>query len=339
MRLVIDSINENNGLTLNEIFFLDKCFQLMVNDHPEQQWIFEPFAKTKGLISLLPVGIKKTLVLRKLKPDVLITSVEMHGTFPSKYRQLFFYNQYFEKRRRGKEEPGKNSMLVTTSAALKKKISTSFRLDESRIWNIPSAPADDISLADWSEKLNVKEKYSDGREFFLCFKEIGRDTKWEEVLKAFSIFKKWQQSSFKLIVAGGIEPGFIEEFDERLASYKYRADVKILDPQEEDIHRILPSAFGIVCGDEDYTGVHMLNAFQAEVPVISSPVNVFDETVGGAFLPAMPLADELSRQLINLYRDERLRETLVEKGREVLKNFSWKHTVEIWQKCIEECIK
>jgi glycosyltransferase involved in cell wall biosynthesis len=83
----------------------------------------------------------------------------------------------------------------------------------------------------------------------------------------------------------------------------------------------------------------MLNAFQAEVPAISSPAHVFDETVGGAFLPAVPLTDELSRQLINLYRDERLRETLVEKGREVLKNFSWKRTVEIWYQCIEEVTK
>jgi hypothetical protein len=76
------------------------------------------------------------------------------------------------KKVRGKEERGENAILVTTSAALKKKISATFRVDESRIWNIPAAPADDISLADWSEKLNVKEKYSDGRNSFFALKKL-----------------------------------------------------------------------------------------------------------------------------------------------------------------------
>ena len=74
----------------------------------------------------------------------------------------------------------------------------------------------------------------------------------------------------------------------------------------------------------------MLNAFQAEVPVISSPNDLFDEELSGAFLPAIALADELSRQLINLYRDERLRDTLIEKGREKIKQFSWVQTVNRW---------
>ena len=109
----------------------------------------------------------------------------------------------------------------------------------------------------------------------------------------------------------------------------------ILDPTKDDIERILSCAFGLICADADYTGINMLNGFKVEVPVISSPVQVFDEEVSGAFLPALPQADELSRQLINLYRDEHLRDILIEKGKRMAENYSWESSILKWNNCIK----
>ncbi len=337
MRIVVHSLNEHYGLTLNEIYFLDKCFQLVVQDHPDHEWIFDALAETKGLISLLPLGIKKSLVIKKLDPAVIITQPESKIESRGKYCQLLFWNQYFNSKEKPVLKLPARSFIVTTSEALKKKILISVKVNASQVIIIPSAPADDVSLADWSEKLTIKEKYADGREYFLCFKEIDRHTKWEEILKAFSIFKKWQQSSFKLLIVGRVSPDFRDEFGQKLASYKYRVDVRLLDPVKEDINRILPVAFGLICADEEHTGLNILNAFQAEVPVISSPDDLFDEKVSGAFLPALMSADELSRQLINLYRDEQLREALVEKGRALVANYSWARTTGQWYDCIRNC--
>jgi glycosyltransferase involved in cell wall biosynthesis len=334
MRVVIDISNKKYRLTINEIFFLDKCFQLLLNNYPEHEWILNPFEETKGIISILPMGIKKSLLLGKLNSPLLITTGEAYKNSNRNSKQIFFYNQAFESYKKESGNLQHPELIITSSEVLRKKIIGTYQLNESKVRVIPAAPAEDISVADWSEKLSVKDRYSDGREFFLCFRQIGRTTHWEEILKAFSIFKKWQQSSFRLLVVAEIEPDYKEEFNEKFASYKYRADVKILDPKEDDINRIIPVAFGLISADADYTGLNLLNGFNAEVPVICSPVELFDEEVSGAFLPAISTADELSRQLINLYRDEQLRELLIEKGKQMLSKYSWEQSAEKWTECM-----
>jgi len=330
MRIAIDVSNKEYGLTPNEILYLDKCFQLLLSHHPEHEWIFDPFRETKGVISLLPVGIKKSMILDKLNLHALITAGRPLKKPGTKFRRLFFLNQQSEFNKKNGDVLQQQDLIITTSEVLKKRISKTHSIEDARIKVIAAAPSEDISLADWSEKLAVKDRYADGREFFLCFKQIGPASQWEEVLKAFSIFKKWQQSSFRLLMAGKVEDGYREEFTEKFGSYKYRNDVKVLDPDEEDIDRALSTAFGLISADSDYTGLNLLNGFMAEVPVISSPQELFDEEVSGAFLPAIPLADELSRQLINLYRDEQLRDALVQKGKTYIEKFSWKKSEDMW---------
>ncbi len=334
MHIVIDFSNNQYRLTPNEIFFLDKCFQLLVKEQSEHKWTLEPFAETKGIISLLPLGIKKSIVLNRLNAQLFITSGEVYKKDTPGLNEIFFFNQGYEKYGNEKKTLRYPALIVTISDTLRKKIIDNYSLQDSKVVVIPAAPSDYITVADWSEKLQVKDKYADGREFFFCFKQIGPDTQWEEILKAFSIFKKWQQSSFRIIIAGKIASGYADVFKEKLGSYKFRSDVKIVDPGKEDIERILPSAFGMICADADYTGIGMLNGFKVEVPVISSPVDLFDEEVSGAFLPAIPQADELSRQLINLYRDERMREILIEKGKQLAEKFSWEKSVQKWNECI-----
>jgi len=335
MRIVINFSNNQYRLTPNEIFFLDKCFQLLVKEQSEHKWIPEPFAETKGAISLLPVGIKKSIILDKLNAELLITTGEVYKKKSAALNQIFFFNQSYESYTKDKNLLQYPSIIITTSFTQKKKIIETFAVDEHKVQVIPAAASEDIMLADWSEKLSVKDKYADGREFFFCFKNIGPNTQWEEILKAFSIFKKWQQSSLHLLIAGNVPPDYIDTFNEKFNSYKYRSDVKILDPAKDDIERILSCAFGLICAEADYTGIHMLNGFKAEVPVISSPVHVFDEEVSGAFLPALPRADELSRQLINLYRDEQMRDILIEKGKRMAENYSWETSIKKWNDCIE----
>jgi len=335
MRIVIDFSNYQYKLTPNEIFFLDKCFQLLVKEQSEHTWMPEPFAETKGVISLLPVGIKKSVLLDKLNAQILITTGEVYKKKSVALNQIFFLNQSYESYSKEKKFLQYPSVIVTTSPTQKKKIIKDFAVDGDRVQVVPAAPSEDITLADWSEKLSVKDKYADGREFFLCFKNIGPHTQWEEILKAFSIFKKWQQSSFRLLIVSEIPPDYSDTFNEKFNSYKYRNDVKILDPAKEDIERILSCAFGLICAEPDYTGIHMLNGFKVEVPVISSPIDVFDEEVSGAFLPALPQADELSRQLINLYRDEQMRDILIEKGKVLVQKYTWEESVHKWIEIID----
>src|SRR4051812_19506364 len=333
MRILIDSFNQQSVLTLNEIFFLDKCFQLLMKDHPEHEWIYGFDVETKGLNSLLPVGIKKRIAFNKIQPDVFVTTA---GWKSENYRcknEIIFYNQQFHLDKNSARVFKSARTIVITAEELKQQMKPAMNPETDRIKLIHAAPSKDISVADWSEKLSIKTRYSDGRDFFLCYSNINKSSKWEELLKAFSIFKKWQQSSFQLLMAAEIDENFREEFEQRLASYKYRSDVKIIDRHVEDVDRIMPSAFAVACAKKDLTGLCMLNAFKAEVPVIGSPNDLFDDEISGSVLPAIISADELSRQLINIYRDERMREIIIEKGKQSALQYSWENTTARWYEC------
>src|SRR5215831_1613710 len=95
MRIFIDTQPSSIGLTLNETLFLDKCFQLLMDHYPNHQWFIDVEEKTNGIISLLPVGIKKKMQLKKYQPDVLI-SASSNVVIQAAYKQIVFINQQFE---------------------------------------------------------------------------------------------------------------------------------------------------------------------------------------------------------------------------------------------------
>src|SRR6476620_6710817 len=112
MRILIDTQHSQSRLTLNEIFYLDKSFQLLMNDYTQYQWMVETEGTTKGIISLLPVGIKKSLAWRKLKPDVLI-SAGGDLSIQKSFKQIIFFNQQFDATKHPRIELDANHIAVT----------------------------------------------------------------------------------------------------------------------------------------------------------------------------------------------------------------------------------
>src|SRR5947209_20204361 len=165
MRIFIDTKELKFGLTLNEIFYLDKCFQLLINRHPNHQWLNDVEEKTTGIISLLPVGIKKAWHIRKYRPDLLI-SASPNFDFQPSLKQIVFINEHFLSRKKKKIHLDAWHVAVTTSAALKKNAVEQNQSNEAYIHFIPGAAEEEFSPADWSQKLYMKEKYTDGRDFF-----------------------------------------------------------------------------------------------------------------------------------------------------------------------------
>ena len=334
MRIAIDLLNGNSNLSGNEKVFLTKSFHLLAAEHPEHEWVYVPSIQTQALSALLPMGIKKSLQLRKLRSDVLISDYALKKKLPGCSQIIFFCGQDFAFNKWNDKINIEAEFIITTSDFLKKKLISEKNISENKIKVINGAPDEQVLKIDWGEKLSIKEKQAEGKEFFLCYLELGPATNWETLLKAFSIFKKWQQTSVQLLIAGRIESNYEDEFAQKIESYKYKSDVKLLDPFGNELLHLLQAAYALVLPGLDATGLNILNAFRAEVPVITSGDNIFHEAVSGAFLPAIFSVDELSRQMINLYRDERLRDNLVEKGKEILAGFSWAATSANWYDCL-----
>lgn len=154
------------------------------------------------------------------------------------------------------------------------------------------------------------------------------------LLKAFSLFKKWQKSNMKLLVAGRMAWQY-EDLLEKIKTYKYREDLVLLGALEEaQLTRITASAYALVYPSffEGF-GMPIVEAMQSGVPVIASNTSSMPELGSDAALYADPNdPDAMAKQMLLLYKDEKLRNFQIEKGLDRAQDFNWDKTAQgVWE--------
>jgi glycosyltransferase involved in cell wall biosynthesis len=151
------------------------------------------------------------------------------------------------------------------------------------------------------------------------------------LLKAFSLFKKWQNSNMQLLVAGRLAWQY-EDLIEKLKTYKYREDVVMLNyVSDEQLAKITASAYALVYPSlfEGF-GLPIIEAMQAGTPVICSDTSSMPEASADAALFADPNSpDAIAKQMLAIYKDESLRDELVQKGKRRAAEFSWDTTADL----------
>jgi len=96
----------------------------------------------------------------------------------------------------------KAKTVLTVSKFSKRDILEHYRVDPDKISVVQPAARNHFRPLGWEEKESVKAGYADGREYFLFVGGIHPRKNLLNLLKAFSLFKKWQKSNMKLLVAG-----------------------------------------------------------------------------------------------------------------------------------------
>lgn len=182
-------------------------------------------------------------------------------------------------------------------------------------------------------KQGIKEQYAEGKEYFLVDVAGATDAQRVDLLKAFSLFKKRQLSNMQLVLCGGHSgPG--HDFSSRLESYKYRRDVhRVEELPEAERMRLLGAAYGFVfLFPGDSLGIPVMDAWRAGVPVITAAAGYLPEMAGEGVLYARPGDPaSLAGQLMSLYKDERLRGDLIEKGKDRAGSFSGERSAaQVW---------
>ena len=188
------------------------------------------------------------------------------------------------------------------------------------------------------EREAIKHQYTGGAEYFMYGGAIHPRKNLITLLKAFSLFKKRQQTGMKLVIAGRLAWHF-SSFLESLKSYKYRKDVILTGylPNDE-FSRLTAAAYAMVYPSlfEGF-GLPVIEAMRAEVPVITSSGTAMEEIAGDAALFANPHEQQsIASQMMLLYKDEQLRKQLIEKGRKRSLDFSWdKAAIKFWDVLME----
>lgn len=163
----------------------------------------------------------------------------------------------------------------------------------------------------WAAEESIKTQYTAGRSFFLYLGTLGESGGLVELLKAFSIFKKWQQSNMQLVLTGypGRETGALAE---KLESYKYRQDVVLLErlPLEE-VARLVAAAYALVYPSTSGfpLACHVATQWGKALIAADSSINRATAAIAEWIAPGT-ISDGFSKAMIEVYRDEQKLKTL-----------------------------
>ena len=355
--------------------FIYETFKRITKNNPEHQFIFifdRPYeehfilgenvkavvtrpAARHPLLWKIWYDISVPAVLRKHKADIFV-SCDGFCSLRTKVQQclvvhdlaflhypsfnikshLLFYKRYMPAFLR------KATFIATVSEFSKRDIMLQYKTQAAKIDIVYNGVKEIFQPLKEEVKVATKNKYTEGKEYFVYAGSIHPRKNLMKLLKAFSVFKKRQQTNMKLVLAGRLAWKY-ESFKENLKSYKYRNDVIMTGytPQKELVN-IIGSAYGMVYPSlfEGF-GVPVLEAMQCDVPVITSVNSAMQEIAKDAALFVDPEnSADIAEKMMMLYKDEKLRKELIEKGKKVACKYDWDKTAELlWQTILKTADK
>ena len=250
-----------------------------------------------------------------------------------KKTELFFYKRYFKKFLQ------KANNIITVSGFLKNIISEKYAVKEEKLAVVHSAVKEIFSPLSENEKDGIKNKYTGGKNYFIYAGDIHPKKNLINLLKAFSGFKKRQKSNWKLVLLGKLDKNY-KSFGESIKTYKYRDEVIILTGQLEEKEKanLLGSAYAFIYPPvKEGFGLAVPEAINCQVPVITSPGSAMQEIAGDAALYADPNDHkDIADKMMLLYKDESLRNSLVQKGKLIAAQYSWDKAADLfWQSILK----
>jgi glycosyltransferase involved in cell wall biosynthesis len=252
----------------------------------------------------------------------------LHHPGDNKWLSAKYYNHFFPKFAQA------GSRIATVSEHSKKDISMNYHIDPAKIDVVFNGINAFFKPIGEDVRTRTKTKFSEGKDYFVFVGSLHPRKNIPNLVKAFTLFKKESGSDMKLLLAG---PGFWGMKDIRSAIMQSACSNDIISTErlsDNDLADVLGSATALtfVPYYEGF-GIPLIEAMQAEVPVITSNVTSMPEVAGEAALLVNPLDPvEIKNAMLRVYHDKELCLSLVKKGRIRREVFSWDRTsVLLWE--------
>lgn len=189
-------------------------------------------------------------------------------------------------------------------------------------------------------KNKVKQKYSQGCDYFLFVGALHPRKNIARLFQAFDKFKQSQTSDIKLLIVGE-KYYWTSEIKRTYLNMQNKKDVVFTGHlSTEELTGVTGTALALtyVPYFEGF-GIPLLEAMSCDVPVITSNITSMPEIAAGAALLVDPFSvDAIATAMLQLAQDEELRIQLIEKGRKRKQDFSWDKTAEALWKSIERAV-
>lgn len=224
--------------------------------------------------------------------------------------------------------------IITVSEFSKQDIVQNYHIHADKIDVVYNAAHRNYKKMEENEKKEVKNKYSNGEEYFLYVSALHPRKNVKRLLEAFDKVKENSGSPIKLVLVG---PHYFKnnEMEKVYQKMKFKNDVIFSGRLNvEDLSQVMGAAFCLtyISYFEGF-GIPLVEAMQCEVPVIGSDVTSIPEVTTDAALMVNPFSvDSISDGMLQILKNPELRNELVEKGKERCAYFSWDKTAELtWQ--------
>jgi len=310
--------------------FISNTFKLISSQHPDHIFLFiidkhfkPPIAqnvivennKQPSLLSAIGLSNKTASVLKKYDSSVLVTS----KPFKTKVPLCFFVEE-----KMNLKYVKLSKVIIAASTIQKKEIVEKYKITESKIEVIYKPVNEAYHSINFDEREKIKETFAGGNEFFIAKITDGvskpQSADLLMLLKAFSKFKKMQKSNMHLLIVSS--EIIDEEFKEALRLYKFNTEVTLLEKElEAELSTIMASSYAAVYpfNSNDYT--ILLQLMQSEVPIISADFALIKEICGNAAVYCDNTDVSIADKMMLIYKDESLRNELIENGSSQIKNF------------------
>jgi glycosyltransferase involved in cell wall biosynthesis len=354
-------------------WFTYETLKRIVADHPKDEFIFI-FDRTPDPEFIFGPNVKAVIaypqarhpilwflffefgvrrVLRKYKPDLFLspdgwlslsTSVKslavIHDlNFEARPEFLpwhirFYYRYFFPRFAK------KAVRIATVSEFTRRDIATLYGVQESKIDVVYNGANDDFRPLSVEEISEVRRAYSSGKPYFLFVGLIHPRKNLENQLRAFEEFKRSSGSDLKFLVVGA-RHWWSKELELLTTTSPFRDDVIFLGRKSlDELVLIYGGAFALmyVSYFEGF-GIPILEAFRAEIPVITSSSSSMPEICGKAGLIVQPDdVDGTAAAMSKLNSEPQLRTALVELGKIQSNHFSWDKTAELLWQSIQKAV-
>ena len=256
----------------------------------------------------------------------------LHHPQDSKWLTAKYYNYYFPKF--AKEA----TRIATVSEYSKQDIAKNYEIKEDKIDVVYNGINSFFKPLDELIKQQTKLKYSAGKNYFVNVGSLHPRKNISNLIRAFYLFKKESNSDLKLILAGPHYWG-VSEINKVITETNLKDDVIFTGRlSDEELNIVLGSALALtfVPYYEGF-GIPLIEAMQAQVPIITSNVTSLPEIAGDAALLVNPFeVAEIKNAMLQLYQKPELRQSLINKGNFQKQNFSWEKSADLlWQSILK----
>lgn len=365
MRIGIDirsTLKKKTGTGYHTLNFINHLAKI---DKKNSYFLYSkisPFNKGKKLPSLPGINFKHLInrfninpafFLRKLdifhttslqfsKPKNTKIALLIHGVIHKAYPAAISTSTIKEKEDNFKFALPQADRIIVSSNTTKKDLLRFYKVHENKISVIyPGISKDLLTENDLSviEKEEFFKKYNISKPFILYVGALEPRKNVEGLIKAFSILRDKHGVDCQLVIAGAKSWG-IENITSQANKSLFKKDIIFTGYVRRQDLKALYQNTCVFAFPSFYEGVGLpvLEAFLFKIPVVTSKVSALGEVAGQAALLIDPYSPEdIAQGIYRAIDDSDIRKSLIDKGLDRLRHFSWEEsamrTLQVFNNC------